>query len=485
MRRGAGGRPASDASAKTGDYVVSGRLDARPEALGRELFGDGLGAARRFEITKGFVRRADFRLTIAEPAQRCFGFRQGGAVWPLFLDAAAAHGADRLGGSGDAAPTFDGEEPLLRLRDVFAQPLDFRLKESLGGAVGIAIGFKRSDRLRALMGERLVAGLQRRRNARLQIGDPRFCGGDARRLFAVLPNRQSERLFGALQRVRRVADLLVEKQQRVSIRELLFRRSGCASNDGYKGLEHRQAPFYEQCSFSLYIPDLNNVQEKSERCSKMLQRGLMGSKTAIRRERQRQALIEAAEAAIALGGLSNLKAREIASEAGCALGAIYNLVEDMDEIVLRVGSRTLARLDAALREAAAGRPLNSIVDAVERLVSIAIAYCRFAAANRNLWRTLFEHQMTDAKPPPAWSIEEQMRLFEHASAPLRLLMKEASNSEVLMMSRTVFAAVHGIVLLGVEQKMISVPPASLERSIEKFVRLSCAGLVHAGSSRKA
>jgi len=69
--------------------------------------------------------------------------------------------------------------------------------------------------------------------------------------------------------------------------------------------------------------------------------------------------------------------------------------------------------------------------------------------------------------------------------PLRLLMKEASNSEVLVMSRTVFAAVHGIVLLGVEQKMISVPPASLELSIEKFVRLSCAGLVHGSSSRKA
>jgi hypothetical protein len=93
--------------------------------------------------------------------------------------------------------------------------------------------------------------------------------------------------------------------------------------------------------------------------------------------------------------------------------------------------------------------------------------------------------MADAKPPPVWFIEEQMRLFEHASAPLRLLMKEASNSEVLMMSRTLFAAVHGIVLFGVEQKMISVPPASLELSIEKFVRLSCAGLVHGSSSLKA
>jgi hypothetical protein len=36
--------------------------------------------------------------------------------------------------------------------------------------------------------------------------------------------------------------------------------------------------------------------------------------------------------------LRNLKAREIADKAGRALGAIYNLVEDMDEIVLRVGS---------------------------------------------------------------------------------------------------------------------------------------------------
>jgi AcrR family transcriptional regulator len=203
----------------------------------------------------------------------------------------------------------------------------------------------------------------------------------------------------------------------------------------------------------------------------------MSSKTAMRRERQRQILIEAAEAAIALGGLANLKAREIAAEAGCALGAIYNLVEDMDEIVLRVGSRTLARLDAALGEAAAGRPLHSIADAVERLVSIAIAYCRFAAANRNLWRTLFEHQMADGKPVPAWVIEEQMRLFEHASAPLRVLMGEAAESDVAMMSRTMFAAVHGIVLFGVEQKMISVPGASLEQSIEVFVRLNCAGLV--------
>jgi AcrR family transcriptional regulator len=90
----------------------------------------------------------------------------------------------------------------------------------------------------------------------------------------------------------------------------------------------------------------------------------------------------ATKRAIELGGLRNLKAREIADAAGCALGAIYNLVDDMDEIVLRVGMRTLARLDGALSKAAAQRHLNSPDDAVERLIRIAIAHCRFAATSK-------------------------------------------------------------------------------------------------------
>jgi AcrR family transcriptional regulator len=213
-------------------------------------------------------------------------------------------------------------------------------------------------------------------------------------------------------------------------------------------------------------------------------RGLMGSKTADRHERQREALIEAAEAAIAHGGLRNLKAREIADKAGCALGAIYNLVEDMDEIVLRVGTRTLGRLDDAISEAAARHHLNSTADAIERLVRIAVAYCQFAAANKKLWRALFEHQMANEKPVPTWFAEEQMRLFEHPSAPLRLLMSGAEEPDVTMMSRTLFAAVHGVVLFGIEERMISVPAGLLEQSIENFVRVTCEGLLRRRRSRR-
>ena len=73
------------------------------------------------------------------------------------------------------------------------------------------------------------------------------------------------------------------------------------------------------------------------------------SKTLERRAKQLEALISAAEKAIAAKGLAGLKSRELAAEIGVANGAVFNLVDDMDELVLRVGSRTLARCEMRAR----------------------------------------------------------------------------------------------------------------------------------------
>ena len=80
------------------------------------------------------------------------------------------------------------------------------------------------------------------------------------------------------------------------------------------------------------------------------------SKALERRSKLRDELILAAERSIAAGGLAGLKTRELARDIGCANGAVYNLVADVDELILLVGSRTLARLDAALTEAESAGP---------------------------------------------------------------------------------------------------------------------------------
>lgn len=194
-----------------------------------------------------------------------------------------------------------------------------------------------------------------------------------------------------------------------------------------------------------------------------------------RRDRQRDELIHAAEAAIAAHGAAGLKARDLAREIGCAVGAIYNLVADMDELVLRVGSRTLARLDHALAQAVRDQARSS-TEAADQLVALALAYCTFARENMQLWRILFEHRMAADMELPDWSIDEQMGLFRHIAGPLAVLAPAMESEEREMLSRTLFSAVHGVVAIGLEEKLVAVPRAALERQIETLVLMVCAGL---------
>jgi len=196
------------------------------------------------------------------------------------------------------------------------------------------------------------------------------------------------------------------------------------------------------------------------------------SKALERRAKLRQALIEASEQAIAAKGLAGLKTRDLARQIGCANGAVYNLVEDMDELILRVGSRTLRRLDAALEVAETG----GRAEPGETLVRIAVAYCDFAAANLELWRALFEHRMAPDKLVPEWSVADQMELFRHIYAPLATLLPDRSAAELGVTARSLFSAVHGMVALGLEQKLVAVPIAALRSEIRTIVTAMVHGL---------
>jgi AcrR family transcriptional regulator len=196
------------------------------------------------------------------------------------------------------------------------------------------------------------------------------------------------------------------------------------------------------------------------------------SKALERRTKLRESLIEAAERSIGAGGLAGLKTRELAREIGCANGAVYNLVADMDELILLVGSQTLARLDAALTAAESNGPARP----AETLVRIAVAYCDFASDNLELWRALFEHRMTPGKSILEWAISEQMDLFRHIYRPLAAVFPKRSTAELSVTARSLFSAVHGMVLLGLEQKLIAVPIDALRAEIATIVRAMVKGL---------
>ena len=206
--------------------------------------------------------------------------------------------------------------------------------------------------------------------------------------------------------------------------------------------------------------------------------------TAERREALREALIAAAGRAIAAHGLAGLKARDLASEVGCALGAIYNVFGDLDDLVLAVNAQTLAALEQKLADGAETQPgpLSDEAEAasqraIDQFVRMALAYIEFAAEHRLRWRAVFEHRMRERKPVPDWYLAGQMRLFAFVERPLQALLPEMPPRETAMLARTLFSAVHGIVTLGLEEKLDAIPLPTLKAQTRLVVTAMGQGLL--------
>ena len=189
----------------------------------------------------------------------------------------------------------------------------------------------------------------------------------------------------------------------------------------------------------------------------------MARKTADRRERLRETLTDIAEARVREGGIDALRARDLAKEAGCAVGAIYNVFDDMTGLVLAVNGRTFRRVGIAV-----STRVDAVSDAppVDRLITMAKAYLAFAAENPRLWRGLFDVEMSVEKDVPRWYLDELGRLFSIIAGPLTELHPDKTAAEIDLMTRALFSSVHGIVLLGLERRISGVPLEKIEDQIE-------------------
>jgi AcrR family transcriptional regulator len=202
-----------------------------------------------------------------------------------------------------------------------------------------------------------------------------------------------------------------------------------------------------------------------------------------RKQTLKTALTDAAERAVAAHGLAGLKARSLAAEAGCALGAIYNVVDDLDDLALAVNSRTLAALETELAAQVGmepGKMAGGAERAIGRLIAMAIAYLDFAAANTMSWRALFEHRLPEGKPLPEWYLREQTRLFGYIEGPLRDLQPSLPQERLVMLARSLFSAVHGIIILGLEKKLGVVPLDVLRTQTSLVVSAIGMGLLARG-----
>jgi AcrR family transcriptional regulator len=217
---------------------------------------------------------------------------------------------------------------------------------------------------------------------------------------------------------------------------------------------------YEHCS-----------REKMNDVQKIERQWLMIDKKAAKREDLRDRLIAAAGGRIAQSGLKELRARDVTTDAGCALGALYLVFEDLDALVLDVNARTLRTLDAVMNEA-----LALTKNPGEQMHALAQTYLNFARQNPYLWWALFQFHMSNQKKVPDWFSLEQTKLLTQIIRPLAVLQPGLNEEELVVRARTLFAAVHGIVSISLENRFVGVPMETLDGELKRFIDLMLAGL---------
>ena len=196
----------------------------------------------------------------------------------------------------------------------------------------------------------------------------------------------------------------------------------------------------------------------------------MGRRSVHTADELRELILGASTELIESNGLAGLSAREIARRIGYSPGTLYNIFENLDDLVLTIEGRLLDRLDQTLGDVP---PESNPTQTVHRLAQ---AYLRFTHENPKLWNLLFEHHLPPGREVPAWyqtKLEGLLTRVENALAPV---MDRSDDQRKRRAARVLWAGVHGITSLSTTDKLSIVSTETAPALVDDLVSAYLKGL---------
>lgn len=196
----------------------------------------------------------------------------------------------------------------------------------------------------------------------------------------------------------------------------------------------------------------------------------MGRRSTHTPDQLRQLILDAAQAIIEANGLAGLSAREIARRIGYSPGTIYNMFQNLDDVVLHIEARVLDSLDERLAASLDGGPPE------EKVSRLAEAYLKFTNERPKLWNLLFEHYMpADANAPP-WYQQKLEQLMTRVEAAMAPLFPAEAIQERHRAARVLWAGVHGITSLATANKLSNVTTEAANLLVRDLIKNYLAGV---------
>ncbi len=157
-------------------------------------------------------------------------------------------------------------------------------------------------------------------------------------------------------------------------------------------------------------------------------------------EKMREMAVAAAKRLVSKLGHAALSTRQVASAIGYAVGSLYRVFRDLDDLILHVNASTLDDLRAALEAAARSHP-----DPEARLLALAREYIRFAFRHRSLWRLVVER--ASLQRGPTWFQAKAMRMFQMLQELLAEIAPDRPPEELRIAAHALWSGVHGVTVM--------------------------------------
>ena len=181
-------------------------------------------------------------------------------------------------------------------------------------------------------------------------------------------------------------------------------------------------------------------------------------------------VMDTARAIVEQDGLRNLTARNIAAAIGYSPGTLYNLFENLDELIIHLNATTLDALyDAISSVKRTGEPEKDL-KAMLRI------YLAFLEENTALWTAIFEFRSPGEDHLPDWYREKVGKLMTSVEEAIAPLFADSESAARQQAAGILWSSLHGVCTLAKDGRLCLISDQSNSQMAESLIVNFLAGL---------
>lgn len=196
----------------------------------------------------------------------------------------------------------------------------------------------------------------------------------------------------------------------------------------------------------------------------------MGRRSVHSPEELRQLILDASQTIVERNGMTGLSAREIARMIGYSPGTLYNIFENLDDVLLTLQVQLMGRTLEHMKRVPLG------VDREKNVEALAHGYVDFALVNRRMWNLFLAHSLPAGTTVPVLLHDYTNSLIDIVKEQLAPIAPDASRDALDAIARTLWAGLNGITAIAATEKGVYLTPATAQSFAKELTTIFIRGL---------